>query len=71
MRRSVSAGSDERNWGEAFARLIKEVKTMKKSKRVSECQHPKKLKEKSGECNPEQIRDCHGAVEKHPCAKER
>jgi len=44
---------------------------MKKSKRVSECQHPKKLKEKSGECNPEQIRDCHGAVEKHPCAKER
>ena len=44
---------------------------MKKSKRVSGCQHPEKLKGKPGECSPEQIKECHGDVEKHPCVKER
>jgi hypothetical protein len=31
------------------------------------CQHPEKLKGKPGDCSPEQIRECHGDVEKHPC----
>lgn len=31
------------------------------------CQQPAKLKGKPGECSPEQIRECHGEVEKHPC----
>jgi len=31
------------------------------------CQHPEKLKGKPGECSPEQIRECHGDVKKHPC----
>ncbi len=31
------------------------------------CQHPEKLKGKPEDCSPEQIRECHGDVEKHPC----
>ncbi len=31
------------------------------------CQHPEKLKDKPKDCTPEQIRECHGDVEKHPC----
>jgi hypothetical protein len=35
------------------------------------CEHPEKLKGKAEECTPEQIRDCHGDVEKHPCKGEK
>jgi ArsR family transcriptional regulator, arsenate/arsenite/antimonite-responsive transcriptional repressor len=31
------------------------------------CQQPEKLKGKPGDCSPEQIRECHGDVENHPC----
>lgn len=31
------------------------------------CQYPEKLKGKPEECTPEQIKECHGDVEKHPC----
>jgi hypothetical protein len=31
------------------------------------CEHPEKLKGRPGECTPEQIRECHGDVEGHPC----
>lgn len=31
------------------------------------CQHPEHLQGKPQECTPEQIRECHGDVEKHPC----
>ncbi len=31
------------------------------------CQKPEKLKGKPGDCTPEQIKECHGGVEKHPC----
>ncbi|MGI5820270.1 MAG: hypothetical protein ACOX9R_19460 [Armatimonadota bacterium] len=31
------------------------------------CQQPATLKDKPGECSPEQIRECHGDVKKHPC----
>ena len=41
----------------------KEVKTMCQSC----CERPEKLKRKPEECNPEQIRECHGGVKEHPC----
>jgi ArsR family transcriptional regulator len=31
------------------------------------CERPEKLKGKPEECTPEQIRECHGDVKKHPC----
>jgi hypothetical protein len=36
-------------------------------KMEKQCEHPEKLKGKPGECSPEQIKECHGATEKHPC----
>lgn len=33
------------------------------------CQKPKELKDKPQDCSPEQIRECHGDVKDHPCAK--
>ncbi len=33
----------------------------------SRCEHPEKLTGKPGECSPEQIRECHGDAERHPC----
>ena len=35
------------------------------------CQQPEKFKDKPEKCTPEQIRDCHGDVEVHPCACEK
>ena len=32
------------------------------------CQHPEKLKGgKPSECSPEQIAECHGTTDEHPC----
>jgi ArsR family transcriptional regulator len=31
------------------------------------CERPEKLKGKPEECTPEQIKECHGDVKKHPC----
>jgi len=31
------------------------------------CQKPVKLKDKPETCTPEQIRECHGDVQEHPC----
>jgi hypothetical protein len=36
----------------------------------SGCQHPDRLEGKPEECSEEQIRECHGEVEKHPCEEE-
>ncbi|MFO7958674.1 MAG: hypothetical protein R6X33_16415 [Candidatus Brocadiia bacterium] len=33
------------------------------------CQQPEKLKDKPENCSPEQIRECHGDVESHPCVQ--
>ncbi len=41
--------------------------TMGKAEIKKGCEHPEKLKEKAEECTPEQIRECHGDVKKHPC----
>jgi len=37
------------------------------SEETTQCEHPEKLKGKPGECSPEQIRECHGDVQEHPC----
>jgi ArsR family transcriptional regulator len=34
------------------------------------CQQPNKLMDKPENCTPEQIRECHGDTEEHPCTKE-
>ena len=34
------------------------------------CQKPENLTGKPEECSPEQIKECHGDVEEHPCVKE-
>ncbi len=34
------------------------------------CPYPERLKGKPQECSEEQIRECHGDVEKHPCEEE-
>lgn len=31
------------------------------------CERPEKLKESPGKCTPEQIKECHGDVQDHPC----
>ena len=33
------------------------------------CQKPEDLRDRPGNCSPEQIRKCHGDVKKHPCEK--
>jgi len=33
------------------------------------CEHPEMLKGKPEECSPEQIKECHGEVVKHPCVE--
>ncbi|MFH0788324.1 MAG: metalloregulator ArsR/SmtB family transcription factor [Pseudomonadota bacterium] len=35
------------------------------------CQQPEKIKGTPEECTPEQIRECHGDTEKHPCTEEK
>jgi len=33
------------------------------------CQKPEQLKGKPQDCSPEQIKECHGDVKKHPCLR--
>ena len=40
---------------------------MCKAEKENTCEHPEKLKGKPGECSPEQIKECHGDIEEHPC----
>jgi hypothetical protein len=34
------------------------------------CRHPEELKDKPGECAPEQILECRGKTKGHPCSEE-
>ncbi len=36
----------------------------------NKCQQPEKLVEKPEECAPEQVEECHGEAEEHPCVEE-
>jgi len=38
-----------------------------KDNQSNPCLKPDKLKGKPEECTPEQIKECHGDVENHPC----
>ena len=35
------------------------------------CEHPEKLHGSPEECTPEQIKECHGDTENHPCKKKK
>ena len=35
------------------------------------CQKPENLKGKPEDCSPEQIRQCHGEVDDHPCIEKK
>jgi hypothetical protein len=50
---------------------MREVTEVCKSKSGKGCEHPERLKGKPEECSPEQIKECHGDVEEHPCVKEK
>jgi len=50
---------------------MKEVMQMCKWESTKGCEHPERLKGKPEECSPEQIKECHGDVEEHPCLKEK
>jgi ArsR family transcriptional regulator len=65
---AVSTGPCLRVHAVAKGRGGKEVKTMCCGPC---CEHPEKLKGKPEECTPEQIRECHGDVKKHPCEGEK
>ena len=45
----------------------KEEQGMCCEKKRNDCQKPEKLEGKPQECSPEQIRECHGSDDKHPC----
>ena len=34
-----------------------------------QCEKPENLKTITEECTPEQIKECHGDVEEHPCTE--
>lgn len=36
-----------------------------------QCEKPENLKTKPEECTPEQIKECHGDAEEHPCVEEK
>ncbi len=40
------------------------LKEMYTAKSLNQCGHPEKLKGKPGECSPEQIKECHGDINK-------
>jgi hypothetical protein len=61
----------KRNCSEDAVGLVQEVTEMRKSKSTKICQHPERLKGKPGECSAEQIRECHGGVLEHPCARKK
>ena len=61
----------EWDYSEDSASPTKEVTEMDKSESKKVCKHPEKLKGKPGECSPEQIKECHGEVKKHPCEKKK
>lgn len=35
------------------------------------CQRPEKLRGRPEDCTPEQIKECHGSVRKHPCVPKK
>ena len=67
-RSAIQAGKCRRIHAERKGRVGKEVKTMCCGPC---CEQPDKLKGKPEECTPEQVKECHGDVKKHPCKGEK
>lgn len=44
---------------------------MTKPASAKACEHPEKLKGKSGECSPKQIKECHGEGGGHSCVEKK
>jgi len=40
-------------------------------KEQDKCEKPENLKTTPKKCTPEQVRECHGDVESHPCMEEQ
>jgi len=59
------------NYIEDSVSAKKEVTEMCKSESKKGCEHPERLKGKPKECNPEQIKECHGEGVEHPCVKKK
>jgi len=38
--------------------------------KAKKCQKPENLKDAPEKCSPEQIRECHGSDQAHPCTDE-
>lgn len=53
--------------GDAIIGNAEEADTMCCRDQKCGCQHPEKREPHTGECSPEQIRDCHGDAAEHPC----
>ncbi len=34
-----------------------------------DCRYPERLKGRPGDCEPEQVRECHGEEKRHPCGE--
>ncbi len=43
----------------------------KKNMCKSSCEHPDKLKDTPGKCSKEQIKECHGKQDEHPCEESK
>ncbi len=39
------------------------------NEKKQECQKPESLKSKPEDCTPEQVKECHGDVDAHPCVE--
>ena len=39
------------------------------NEKKQECQKPENLKSKPEDCTPEQVKECHGDVDAHPCVE--
>jgi DNA-binding transcriptional ArsR family regulator len=52
---------------------LKGVRNMGKEVNKKECKYPERLKGKTEECTPEQIKKCHSdiSIQKHPCVSKK
>jgi hypothetical protein len=41
------------------------------ARQKSGCKFPDKLKGKPKDCTPNQIKECHGSIRKHPCVPKK
>ena len=54
-----------------YHRVVRRSKKFLVHDENNECQEPENLKGKPKDCSPEQICECHGTVEDHPCTGQK